>query len=53
MQGSILYALNSELHAAVFVRYDWSQGIEARVGPSSLSVDLDALSVGVMIGRTF
>lgn len=53
MQVAVHRALDHDWHVSAFVRYDWSQGIEAQVGPSRIDLDLDAFTAGVMIGKTF
>lgn len=53
VQASVFYALRRDWHVSAFLRYDWSHGIDERVGPSLITVDLNAFSVGVMIGKTF
>ncbi|MBL9144152.1 MAG: hypothetical protein JNM99_10785 [Verrucomicrobiaceae bacterium] len=46
-------SFDHDWHVSAFVRYDWSQGIEASVGPSTVEVDLDSFTAGLMIGKTF
>ena len=53
LQAAVHRSLTNDWHVSAFVRYDWSQGLEAHIGPSKVNVDLDALTVGVMIGKTF
>ena len=53
MQVAVHRSFDHDWHVSAFVRYDWSQRIEASVGPSTVGVDLDAFTAGLMIGKTF
>lgn len=53
IQLAVHRSFDHDWHVSAFIRYDWSQGIEAPIGPSTVEVDLDSFTAGLMIGKTF
>ena len=53
VQAKVGVQVTRRLSVSAFARYDWSQGLDAEVGPSSFDANLDGLSAGVMVGFTF
>ncbi len=53
LQGGASCRVTPRLSLTGFGRYDWSERLEAGVGPSSFSVDLSGWSVGAMVGLSF
>jgi len=53
LQGTLTVPIGSKVSLSGFGRYDWSDDLEAEVGPSRFSVDLSGWSAGVLVGINF
>lgn len=53
LQGALTVPLGEKVSFSGFARYDWSDDLEAQVGPSRFSVDLSGWTAGVLVGIRF
>lgn len=53
LQGSAGYQVTEAWQLSVFGRYDWSESLEGKVGPSSFSAELSGYTLGGSVTFTF
>lgn len=53
LQGALTVPIGEKISLTGFGRYDWSDDLEAEVGPSQFSVELSGWTAGVLVGIRF
>ena len=53
LQAGVTVPLTEQLFFSTFGRYDWSQTLEEKIGPSSFTIDPSGWSLSCMLGTTF